>query len=183
MSRGRELSPPPDDYEPKYLVVMHPYPLNANLKEVVDRRALVRWLACCTGRKELVAMFHKPTVSFRSLTRPSWWVIRPQSPGMVVIAIDSEYDGFNDLLGTHSWSKILLKPMKEETGKSSEVFYFNLDTGHSIDKNGVFSSGGKQIMLLFTHDQVGNAYGSKNIGFTIGALISGKRYPNTLQRS
>jgi hypothetical protein len=47
----------------KYLTVVHPYPLNANLHLQADRRALAFWLACCTGKDVLRAMYHKPTVS------------------------------------------------------------------------------------------------------------------------
>ena len=43
---------------------VHPYPLNANLRLPADRRTLALWLACCTGKDVLRAMFHKPTVSF-----------------------------------------------------------------------------------------------------------------------
>jgi hypothetical protein len=60
-----ESSPPPADDEPRYLVVVHPYPLNTNMESPADRRALALWLACFTGKKVLQAMFHKPTVSLR----------------------------------------------------------------------------------------------------------------------
>jgi hypothetical protein len=46
-----------------YLTVVHPYPPNANLQLPADRRALALWLACCTGKPEVLrAMFHKPKV-------------------------------------------------------------------------------------------------------------------------
>lgn len=59
----REKTPPPPDDEPRYLTVVHPYPLNANLMLHADRRRLALWLACCTGKDVLLAMYHKPTVS------------------------------------------------------------------------------------------------------------------------
>ena len=59
----RNPTPPPPDDEPRYLTVVHPYPLNANLEVHADRRSLALWLACCTGKDVLLAMFHKPTVS------------------------------------------------------------------------------------------------------------------------
>jgi len=59
----REKTPPPPDDEPRYLTVVHPYPLNANLMLHADRRKLALWLACCTGKDVLLAMYHKPTVS------------------------------------------------------------------------------------------------------------------------
>lgn len=62
MTRRNPTPPPPDD-EPRYLTVVHPYPLNANLEVHGDRRTLALWLACCTGKDVLLAMFHKPTVS------------------------------------------------------------------------------------------------------------------------
>jgi hypothetical protein len=141
----RRRDPPPElaEDEPRYLTIVHPYPLNANLDISADRRALALWLACCTGNKDvLYAMFHKPSVSFRSLTILAIGLIRLQSPGMVIIEVDREFDRFSDLLGRHSWSKMLLEPTKEELGKSSEVFYCTLDTGSSVKKMGEFCSGG-----------------------------------------
>jgi hypothetical protein len=48
----------------KYLTVVHPYPPNPNLRLPADRRTFALWLACCTGKDVLRAMYHKPTVSF-----------------------------------------------------------------------------------------------------------------------
>ncbi len=62
MSKRIPTPPPPDD-EPRYLTVVHPYPLHANLELHADRRTLALWLACCTGKDVLLAMFHKPAVS------------------------------------------------------------------------------------------------------------------------
>ena len=59
----RSKTPPPPDDEPRYLTVVHPYPLNANLMLSADRRTLALWLACCTGKDVLLAMFCKPAVS------------------------------------------------------------------------------------------------------------------------
>jgi hypothetical protein len=59
----RAKTPPPPEDEPRYLVVVHPYPLNANLLLHADRRTLALWLACCTGKDALFAMFYKPAVS------------------------------------------------------------------------------------------------------------------------
>ena len=53
---------PPED-ERRYLTIVHPYPLNANLQLHADRRTFTLWLACCTGKNVLLAMFYKPTVS------------------------------------------------------------------------------------------------------------------------
>ena len=61
--RNRDPTPSPPDDEPRYLTVVHPYPLNANLELHADRRTLALWLACCTGKDVLLAMFHKPAVS------------------------------------------------------------------------------------------------------------------------
>ena len=72
----REKTPPPPEDEPQYLVVVHPYPLNANLLLHADRRALALWLACCTGKDALFAMFYKPSVSpYTSLPRELWRVV------------------------------------------------------------------------------------------------------------
>jgi hypothetical protein len=55
------LSPLED--EPRYITIVNPYPLNANLQLDADRRVLALWLACCTGRDVLLAMFYEPIVS------------------------------------------------------------------------------------------------------------------------
>ena len=51
----------------KYLTVVHPYPLNADLRQDADCRTLALWLACCTGKDVLRAMYHKPSVSLIGL--------------------------------------------------------------------------------------------------------------------
>jgi hypothetical protein len=80
----REKTPPPPDDEPRYLVVVHPYPLNAHLQLHGDRRTLALWLACCIGKDVLYAMYHKPSVSQTCFSLPSprvlawrvaWWKV------------------------------------------------------------------------------------------------------------
>jgi hypothetical protein len=52
-----------DEDDSTYLTVVHPYPPNANLQLPTDRRTLALWLACCTGKPDVLrAMFHKPKV-------------------------------------------------------------------------------------------------------------------------
>ncbi|KAN0137854.1 hypothetical protein V8E53_004338 [Lactarius tabidus] len=99
----RDKTPPPPPDEPKYLTIVHPYPLNANLELHADRRTLALWLACCTGKDVLLAMFHKPA-----------------SRGMVVIEVHRDFDSFDRLLGLHTWSEFLQKPCKEQIDKVSK---------------------------------------------------------------
>ncbi|KAH9959053.1 hypothetical protein BC827DRAFT_1135249 [Russula dissimulans] len=116
----RPQTPPPPDDEPRYLTVVHPYPLNANLMLLADRRTLALWLACCTGKDVLLSMFHKPS-----------------SPGMVIIEVSRDFDGrFDLLLGTHEWSALLKRPTKEEEDKASKVFYCRYNTGRMVEKLG-----------------------------------------------
>ncbi|KAH8984208.1 hypothetical protein EDB86DRAFT_163377 [Lactarius hatsudake] len=112
-------TPPPPEDEPRYLTVVHPYPLHANLDLPADRITLALWLACCTGKDVLLAMFHKPA-----------------SPGMVVIEVDREFDRFDELLGLHAWRRFLLEPSEEQMDKSSKVFYCTYNTGRLVEKNG-----------------------------------------------
>jgi hypothetical protein len=148
----RDMSPPPPDNEPKYLVVVHPYPLNANLDIPADRRALALWLACCTGKRYLLAMFHKPSVSppYNRVTPRFDHNLVFQSPGMVIIEVDCEFKRFDDLLGKHTWSKMLVNPDSDEEDKSSEVFYCNLETGRDVEKKSRFSSG-DEVTNCVTH--------------------------------
>jgi hypothetical protein len=57
---------------------------------------------------------------------------------MVIIELDCEFDRFDDVLGMHSWSNMLVEPIEEEVGQSSGIFYCNLNTRHSVEKNGGF---------------------------------------------
>ncbi len=102
-------TPPPPVDESKYLAVMRPYPLHANLELHADRRTLALWLACCAGKDVLLAMFYKPSVS---LSRASFSYLTntqpthsTKSPEMVVIKVDRESDRFHELLGLHVWSE------------------------------------------------------------------------------
>ncbi|KAH9976409.1 hypothetical protein BGW80DRAFT_1224213 [Lactifluus volemus] len=61
---------------------------------------------------------------------------KPSSPGMVIIEVDCEFKRFNDLLGKHTWSKMLVNPDSDEEDKSSEVFYCNLETGRDVERKG-----------------------------------------------
>ncbi|KAI0245856.1 hypothetical protein BJV78DRAFT_1158326 [Lactifluus subvellereus] len=116
----RMATPPPPDDGPVYLTIVHPYPLNANLEQPADRRALALWLACCTRNMDvLLAMFHNPT-----------------SPGTVIIEVDRRFDGFKDLLGMHLRSTFLLNPTQEESGMASKVFYCTYNSGRLVEMNG-----------------------------------------------
>ncbi|KAI0291245.1 hypothetical protein BC826DRAFT_484215 [Russula brevipes] len=133
----RAATPPPPDDEPRYVVVVHPYPLHANLLQHEDRRTLALWLACCTGKDVLLAMFYKPT-----------------SPGMVIVEVDRDFDRFESLLGMHAWSDFLLKPTREEEGKSSRY------TGVPITP------------VVWWRKMDGNVYTSRNTGSQTGVLIT-----------
>ncbi|KAI0253686.1 hypothetical protein BJV78DRAFT_1122716 [Lactifluus subvellereus] len=136
----RIMTPPPPDDEPRYLTVVHPYPLHANLELHGDRRTLALWLACCTGKPGvLLAMYHKPT-----------------SPGMVVVEVDRDFDKFDNLLGMHSWAKVLLNPTPEESDKSSKVFWCTYNSGRLVQKHGgsAIACNYRRSILI---DQVGSA--------------------------
>jgi hypothetical protein len=79
----RAKTPPPSDDEPRYLVVVHPYPLNANLQLHADRRTLALWLACCTGKDALYAMYYKPSVSPFACPRELWRSVACRGIGVV----------------------------------------------------------------------------------------------------
>ncbi|KZS87016.1 hypothetical protein SISNIDRAFT_394623, partial [Sistotremastrum niveocremeum HHB9708] len=58
----RPKTPPPNDDEPKYLAVVHPYPSHANMELLTDRQTFIFWIACICGKDDLYAVFHKPSV-------------------------------------------------------------------------------------------------------------------------
>ncbi|KII95466.1 hypothetical protein PLICRDRAFT_170114 [Plicaturopsis crispa FD-325 SS-3] len=115
----RIATPPPGDDEPKFLTVVHPYPLNANWELPLDRKEFVFWLSCCIGKDSFFAFHYKPS-----------------APSMVVIEIERDFPRFKDLLGEHRWSEFLKTPSKEEQGKVSRIYYCRLDTGRNVQKNG-----------------------------------------------
>ncbi|KAI0061938.1 hypothetical protein BV25DRAFT_1826226 [Artomyces pyxidatus] len=115
---ARAPTPEPSDEEPKYITVVHPYPLNAHMELPKDQRDFVLWLACCTGKDVLSAFFHKPS-----------------SPGMVIVEIDRNFD-FKRVLGEHKWSKFLKTPTEEEADRTSRAYYCTLNTGRKVQKNG-----------------------------------------------
>jgi hypothetical protein len=92
---------------------------------------------------------------------------------MVIIELDCEFDRFGDALGRHSWSNMLVEPIEEEVGQSSDIFYCNLDTCRSVEKNGGFQLCWC-IYLLLNDGQGGDGYGSKIIGFEVGGLTTRK---------
>lgn len=106
----------PIEEDSTYLTIVHPYPLNTNLQLPTDRRTLALWLACCTGKPDVLrAMFHKP-----------------KAAGMVIIEVDREFERFDALLGMHSWSEFLLEPTEEEAGNSSKVFYCTYHSAEAV---------------------------------------------------
>ena len=140
----RDKTPPPAEDEPRFLVIVHPYPLNVDLRLHADRRTLALWLACCMGKDDLYAMYYKPAVSpHTSLLRQLWrdvalgadTTIR-QSPGMVIIEVNRFFERFDSLLGMHLWSSFLKRPTEEDKGKSSNVFWCHYNSGRLVQKNG-----------------------------------------------
>ena len=133
----------------KYLIVVHPYPLNANLELDADQRELALWLACCAGKDVIRAIFHKPFVSLSSASFP--FFISPErqsthsakSTEMVVIEVDREFDRFHELLGLHVWSEFLMEPNKEQMDESSTVLYSTFNTSRLVN------SGTSCIALLW----------------------------------
>ncbi|KAF8504914.1 hypothetical protein F5888DRAFT_1659848 [Russula emetica] len=112
----RPMKLPMEKEDSTYLTVVHPYPPNTNLQLPTDRRTLALWLACCTGKPDVLrAMFHKP-----------------KAAGMVIIEVDREFERFDALLGMHSWTEFLLAPTEEEAGNSSKVFYCTYHTAEAV---------------------------------------------------
>ncbi|TFY82930.1 hypothetical protein EWM64_g1083 [Hericium alpestre] len=115
----RASTPPPAEDEPKYLTVVHPYPLCATMELFQDQKDFVRWLACCTGKDVLYAFFHKPSAH-----------------DMVILEVDRYFDGYDRLLGAHKWSEFLQSPSDEEKDQVTKIFYCTHDTGRKVQKNG-----------------------------------------------
>ncbi|KZP28423.1 hypothetical protein FIBSPDRAFT_258477 [Athelia psychrophila] len=116
----RTATPPPGDDEPKYLTVVHPYPLHAHMELPKDREDFGRWVACAMGDPDpFYAFFHKPS-----------------APSMVIIEVKRDWDGFDHLLGEHKWSEVLRNPSHEEEAKVTQVFYCRYNTGRNVQKHG-----------------------------------------------
>ncbi|EED84622.1 predicted protein [Postia placenta Mad-698-R] len=127
----RVPTPPPADDEPRYLTVVFPYPLYADMEREPDRIAFVYWMASCIGRDNLLALFHKP-----------------RSSNMVIIEVPRRYPGFSTVLGEHRWSEFLRQPSDEEKTKVSKVFYCTYRSGREVEKYGRRRKGWKRIFIL-----------------------------------
>jgi hypothetical protein len=78
---------------------------------------------CPLERRRLLTMYVTPDAIFL------------QSPGIVIIEVDWDFDQFEALLGLHSWSKFLLRPLGEEQDKGSKVFWCHYNSGRSVQKH------------------------------------------------
>lgn len=59
-----------------------------------------------------------------------------QSPGMIIIEVDRDFDRFDSLLGLHDWESFLKQPTEEDKGKASKIFWCLYNTGRLVQKNG-----------------------------------------------
>ncbi|KAH8103490.1 hypothetical protein BXZ70DRAFT_734076 [Cristinia sonorae] len=116
-ARPRTPSPGPD--EPKYLTVVSPYPLHANMELLGDLKQTVYWIASCIGPDPLFAVFHKPS-----------------APNMIIIEVARSFDKWETLLGEHKWADFLRLPTHEERDKVSQIFYCKFSTGREVQKHG-----------------------------------------------
>ncbi|CAL1711707.1 unnamed protein product [Somion occarium] len=82
-------------------------------------KTFVRWLACCTGKENFVALYHKPA-----------------SPNMVIIEIRCKFTNWDGLLGLHKWSQFLRDPGPDERQRESKIFYCVLPNGRQVQKEG-----------------------------------------------
>jgi len=48
----------------KFLTVVHPFPLNANMEVPNDFKDFMFWLASIVGKDHALGVYHKPSVSF-----------------------------------------------------------------------------------------------------------------------
>ncbi|OBZ69737.1 hypothetical protein A0H81_10136 [Grifola frondosa] len=114
----RETTPPPVD-ENRFLTVVHPYPLHANMELESDRKECAYWLACCIPETYLIAIYHKPS-----------------SQNMVIIEVQRDFAEFDKILGEHKWSEFLKGPSNEEKDRVSKLFFCSLNTGRAVQKHG-----------------------------------------------
>jgi hypothetical protein len=135
---------PPSAVNSRFLVVVQPYPLGANLERRADRRALALWLASCVGKDALLAVFYRPSVGPSNafvFFAPYLTTHSTKSLEKVVIEVNRECDSFNELLGKHLWSEFLVEPTKEEMGKSSMIFFSTFNPrSHAEDGSSCIAS-------------------------------------------
>lgn len=134
----RAVTPPPADDEPRYLTVVHPYPLHAHMELPKDREDFGRWLACCIGSDPFYAFFHKPSASLWSCGFVIFiltFSLR-QALDMVIIEVKRDYDGFDHLIGEHRWNEFLRNPSDEEKEKVTRVYHCVYNSGRQVQKNG-----------------------------------------------
>ena len=67
-----------------------------------------------------------------------------QSPGMVIIEVDRNFERFDSLLGKHLWTSFLKHPTEKDKDMASKVFWCHYNTGRLVQKHGEpFSSNSK----------------------------------------
>jgi len=52
----------------KFLTVVHPFPLNANMEVLNDFKEFMFWLASVVGKDHALGVYHKPSVSLSPFT-------------------------------------------------------------------------------------------------------------------
>ncbi|OBZ69908.1 hypothetical protein A0H81_10374 [Grifola frondosa] len=114
----RPTTPTPVD-ENRFLTIVHPYPLQANMKLQEDREECSRWLARFIPPNALIAIYYKP-----------------RSPSMLIVEIQREVPQLENILGEHTWSEFLRNPGDQEKDRVSRLFFCTLGTGRAVQKEG-----------------------------------------------
>ncbi|KAJ3571741.1 hypothetical protein NP233_g3549 [Leucocoprinus birnbaumii] len=114
----RPKSPKPIE-DSKFLTVVHPFPLNANMEVPNDFKDFMYWLASVVGTEYALGVYHKPSAR-----------------GMVVAEVSKTFSEFEVLLGEHSWNRFLQKPTMEEKERKTRVYYSTYSTARDLQKDG-----------------------------------------------
>ncbi|KAF5360379.1 hypothetical protein D9756_005185 [Leucocoprinus leucothites] len=114
----RPKSPEPVE-DSKFLTVVHPFPLNANMEVPNDYKEFMFWLASVVGKDYALGVHHKPSAR-----------------GMVVAEVSKSFEDFDKLLGEHSWNRFLRKCSTEESERKTRVYYSTYSNARALQKDG-----------------------------------------------
>ncbi|KAF9443386.1 hypothetical protein P691DRAFT_713352, partial [Macrolepiota fuliginosa MF-IS2] len=114
----RPKSPEPVE-DSKFLAVVHPFPLNANMEIPNDFKEFMYWLASVVGKDYALSAYYKPSAR-----------------GMVVAEVSKTFPNFDALLGEHRWVQFLQKASNEERERRTQVYYSTYSNGRALQKDG-----------------------------------------------
>lgn len=126
--------------EGTYFTINYPYPRSANMEYPDDRRNLAIWLGCVVDPDDLLAIYHKPSVSLGQAVL-QWQPLNEansscQARNMVIVGVQKTANGIERMLGAHRWSSFLRECPPQWANLNSSIFYCHYGEDRKVQKAG-----------------------------------------------